>query len=479
MNHGAVPFFKTSILSAALMFAFGAAAQEPVPSQPAAPPVQTATPSQPNQPADRGESPADAYDRAMQPVEIVRRSPNNVTDSEIAAWGVAVTTAAHSCATRRLEDFAGEELFHFARLCQLGQQYEDAYAAARKYISAGNTKSAESARALIVRASLSAGNLLRAQQSAYDLLRTYPYDGTVHTLVQETIMALAATDAMENAINMVEERSSSLISAMQVQGGLALHEGSYKVPQSTLVRDALEAAYMYRAENRVLGAQPKADALIASIRQIVDAAAPSVSAVERDAMQAAIHRAEMLMTAAPPVPVEASSAKSPAPRTVIPYEKNITVLAFYAPWSPQRTQMFELLGNMARDYKTFPVHLYAISTAAVATGSSDAKSADVLTQLLEQFGKNVPAVPIVVTTDAVTHSFALDDWPMFAVVDTEGKLRFLDTLTSPEYKDGGRMHRLVAALASQAGPLPTPPATVRTKPGRVKVPEGTLQRVPK
>src|SRR5690242_18772665 len=57
------------------------------------------------------ESPADLYQRAMQPVEIVRRSPNNITDSEVAAWGVAVSTAAHACGSRKIEEFSGEDLF--------------------------------------------------------------------------------------------------------------------------------------------------------------------------------------------------------------------------------------------------------------------------------------------------------------------------------------------------------------------------------
>lgn len=476
MNGGAVPYFKTLVVSLMVLFSVAASTQEPTPAP--VQPTQTAPSGSPGR-APQRESPSDAYDRAMQPVEIVRRSPNNITDSEIAAWGVAVKAAAHACAGQRLEDFSTEDLFHFARLCQLGQQYEDAYAAAQKYIGDGNTRSAESARALIVRASLSAGNLLRAQQGAKDLLRTYPYDGTVHTLVQETIMALASTDAMENAIKLVEERSARLMSAMRAGGGLALHEGSYKVPESLLVRDALEAAYMYRAENRVLGAQSKADALIDDVRQAVDAAAPNLSVVERDTMNAALRRAEMLMAAAPPVAIEAASAKGAAPRTVIRYDKNVTVLAFYAPWSPQRDALFELLSNMTRDYKLFPVQFFAITTPTVATGDSDAKPADVLTQLLQPFGKNPPSVPIVVSTDAVSQAFANDDWPMFAVVDTAGQLRFLDTLTSPEYKDGGRMHRLVAALASQVGPLPAPPAPVKSKTGRVKVPEGTLQRVPR
>jgi hypothetical protein len=470
MKTGFMPSHRVFAL-AVLLLAVLAAAQEPVP-QP--------SPEPSTKPAIALEPPADVYLRAMQPVEIVRRSPNNITDSEMAAWGLAVVTAAHECAARKIEDFAGEDLFHFARLCQLGQQYEDAYVAARKYINNGNKQSLESARGLILRTSLSAGNLLHAERAAYDLLRNHPYDGTVHTLVQETIMTLAAADAVENSLRFVDERHDPLMAALQTGGGLALHEGSYRVPQSTLVRDALSAVYMYRAEHRVEGAQASARALLDSVRQVVHGTAASVSPLERDAMQAALRRAELLMADAPSLPVAMSSLpKGARPIVEVTYEKNITVLAFYAPWSPQRTQMFDLLASISHDYKTFPLQIFAVSTPGVVTGDSAAKPAEVLTKLLEQFGKSGSPVPLLVAADTATQDFAIDDWPMFAVVDPSGKLRFLDTLAGPEYKDGGRMHRLVAALASIAGPTAPPPAPVKGKPGRVKVPEGTLERRPK
>lgn len=430
-----------------------------------------------SKPAAVSEPPADLYLRAMQPVEIVRRSPNNITDSEMGAWGVAVSTAAHACAERKIEDFSGEDLFHFARLCQLGQQYEDAYVAARNYIRSGNTQSLESARALLLRASLSGNNLVRAERAALDLLHNHPYDGTVHTLIQEMILTLAAVDAAENALRFVAERRDGLMGALRAGGGLALHEGSYRVPQSMLVRDALSAVYLYRLENRMQNSQAMAETLLEEMRQIVADNATSVAPLEREAMRSALRRAELLIAAAPVIAVQAASAAKP-PLTAISYENRVTLLAFYAPWSPQRAQMFDLLTNIARDYKTFPVQIFALSTPSAATGDATAKAPDVLGRLLEPFGKTGSTVPVVVAPDSVNGDFAIDDWPMFAVVDPQGKVRFLDTLTGPEYKDGGRMHRLVAGLASQAGPLPpAPPA--KTKSGRVKVPEGTLQRRPK
>ena len=98
--------------------------------------------------------------------------------------------------------------------------------------------------------------------------------------------------------------------------------------------------------------------------------------------------------------------------------------------------------------------------------------------MTEQFGKEGNPVPLVVADNSTNQDFAIDDWPTFAVIDQKGKIRFLDTLIGSEFKDGGRMHRLVAGLASQAGPLPQPPP-LKTRSGRVKVPEGTLQRAPK
>src|SRR5690349_6227624 len=105
--------FSCGSLAAAILLVCPLIAQQPASPQSDEKPVVT-------------ESPADLYLRAMQPVEIVRRSPNNITDSEMAAWGVAVVTAAHACSERKIEDYAAEDLFHFARLCQLGQQYEQA-----------------------------------------------------------------------------------------------------------------------------------------------------------------------------------------------------------------------------------------------------------------------------------------------------------------------------------------------------------------
>ena len=425
------------------------------------------------------ESPADLYLRAMQPVEIVRASPNNITDAEMEAWRVAVSTAAHACADRKVEDFSGEDLFHFARLCQLGQQYEDAYVAARKYVSSGNTQSMESARALMLRASLSGNNLVRAEAAAYDLLRNHPYDGTVHTLIQETIMTLAAVDAAENALRFVRERRDSLMNALRAGTGLPYHEGSYRVSQSTLVRDALSAVYLYRLENRMQGSQTAAQSLADDVRKIVADTAPAASPLERDAMHAAVRRADLLMADAPSLALRAAIGVKPArPISSIAYEQKITVLAFYAPWSPQRQQMFDLLARISHDYKIFPVQIIAVTTQDVVTGNKDARVADILAKLTEQFGKEGNPVPIVLADSSANQDFAVDDWPLFAVIDQKGKVRFLDTLIGSELKDGGRMHRLVAGLASQAGPLPQPPP-VKTKAGRVKVPEGTLQRVPK
>lgn len=469
MYSGTVYYKKKLVVVALMLLAWPATGQQT--SEPSAEPKPQSVPEL------TPESPADLYLRAMQPVEIVRRSPNNITDSEMAAWGVAVSAAAHACAERKIEEFKGEDLFHFARLCQLGQQYEDAYVIARNYVNGGNTQSLESARALMLRASLSGNNLVRAERAALELLHNHPYDGTVHTLIQETIMTLASVDAAENALRFVDERRDGLMNALRAGGGLPLHEGSYRVPQSTLVRDALSAVYLYRLETRMPEAPVLARTLLDSIRQAVADTGTSVPPLEREAMQAALRRAELLTTDAPVVSVAAASMAKP-PLTAISYEGRVTLLAFYAPWSPQRAQMFELLANLARDYKTFPVQIFALSTPTVATGDATAKALDVLARLLEPFGKTASPVPLVVAADSANQEFAIDDWPMFAVIDTQGKLRFLDTLTGPEYKDGGRMHRLVAGLASQAGPLPTPPA-VKTKSGRVKVPEGTLQRRPK
>ncbi len=426
----------------------------------------------------------------MEPVNLVRRSPENVTDAELKAWGVAVVAAAHDCASRKLEDYRGEDLFHFARLCALGQQHDLAAEAAAKYLADGNAESAESARALIVRANLAMGNLLHAFRAARELMQKHGYDGTVHALVQETITALASKDAVEGALQLEGERGPALLAALVSGDGLRTHDGSYRFPPAALFRDAAASVFLFRVEKR----DQDAEALLAKLRAVRAAWPSAPTDPEGIAIADALRRAESLGGSAPavtplaaalPVPeaptrraarTRASKPQKPPTLREVSYAEKVTVLALYAPWSPQREKLMTLLSALQQQYSKLGVQVFALSTPAIATGDANAAAEDTLAALREPYDKATPPqpppLPLVVVSDVQAGALAADDYPLFVVADGQGRLRFLDTLSSFEYSDGGRMHRLVAGIVSQqAKPEPAP------KPGkRVKVPAEKLER---
>src|ERR1035438_7352305 len=68
-------------------------------------------------------SPQAAYDQAVRPLDIVRGAAQNWSDSELAALAVAKDLAKASCLARTPDQFAGENLLAYARLCALAQQW--------------------------------------------------------------------------------------------------------------------------------------------------------------------------------------------------------------------------------------------------------------------------------------------------------------------------------------------------------------------
>src|SRR5262249_12112493 len=81
-----------------------------------------------------GPSPGAIYKSAMHPLDVVRISLDNWSDAELAALASGMRKAAAACAQAKPEDYSGEDLYDFARLCSLGQDWSGANNAATRYI---------------------------------------------------------------------------------------------------------------------------------------------------------------------------------------------------------------------------------------------------------------------------------------------------------------------------------------------------------
>ena len=71
----------------------------------------------------------------MHPLEITRNAIGNWSDAELKALAVAVKQATEACGARTPEQFSGEDLIAYTRLCALGQQWPTVITAADRYIT--------------------------------------------------------------------------------------------------------------------------------------------------------------------------------------------------------------------------------------------------------------------------------------------------------------------------------------------------------
>jgi len=83
-------------------------------------------------------SPQGAYDQATRPLDITRRSPQNWSEVELAALKIATDQANTDCASHSPDQFTGEDLLAYARLCALGQDWKPVQEAAANYLNAQN-----------------------------------------------------------------------------------------------------------------------------------------------------------------------------------------------------------------------------------------------------------------------------------------------------------------------------------------------------
>ncbi len=69
-------------------------------------------------------TPGALYKQALHPLDVVRSSMNNWSDSETAAFLVGVRMARDACGQASPENYSGGDLYDLARLCSLGQDWE-------------------------------------------------------------------------------------------------------------------------------------------------------------------------------------------------------------------------------------------------------------------------------------------------------------------------------------------------------------------
>ena len=398
-------------------------------------------------------SPQAAYEQAVTPFEITRRSIQNWSDSETAAFAIAVHNASLACQARTVEQFSGDDLITFARLCALGQQWPSVSAAATRYIDTNATVKPQLSLAFAYRIN-AAFNMKDEQHglaASITMLSAVPYDLTVDQAMQGALhyMQLAF---MADALTLYHAREPYILKALSSQNAAA----SAPIPRSTLYADGLA----YAALQKFAGHDEDATETVHEL----DAALPAkLEPDEEIPISASRRQYSFLGAKLPAIPLSVSLfAEHETPR-INPNYGSATVLLLFPPWCAQCVRMGQSLRETLYRISMNDVRLYGLLAQAPPPVSTPPKPEPRIGKPKsspEPTGPPVPKTaaellvhtPTFIVPEATLDQFAATDFPLLIATDSKGVIRFIQPASETTLNAGDFLDQVAAHIAAQWPP---------------------------
>lgn len=384
-------------------------------------------------------SPGAAYDQALRPLEIVRRSMANWSDSEVGAFAVAIKNAQAACVARKPDEFAGDDLIAYAKLCSLGQQWGPMGAAAARYIDSNDEKKPQlnMAYGYKVESELHAKDLDGIVGMEVAMLAGVPYDGIVDSVTNEVMgyLELAYTD---EALGLMQNREWHLIEALKSDKPL--------VPKHTLYEDGLA----YAALEQYAGDPASAAARVAELDLALGTSLPPDEAIP---VETARRRYALLGKPLPGIDFELSLADVREKPHINPDYGSATALLLFPEWCAQcvRTapEIWDAMGRLGGK----EIRVYGLLAAALPDKAAllkaqmkpmgpvpaDAPPKPVAEQLLHN--------PVLVVPPETLKRFAAEDFPFLVVVDHAGIVRFAAPAPEAVLAEGNMLDQVTLHMA--------------------------------
>ncbi len=407
-------------------------------------PVASAAPPTPP-PAAPQLSPEAAYEQSVRPLEIVRRSMANWSDSEVGAFAVSMKKAGVECLARKPEQFTGDDLISYAKLCSLGQKWEVMGAAAGLYIDSNDVKKPQLATAygFKLEAELHAQDLTGIVGIHQAMIMSLPYDAVVETVSNEALayLQLAFTN---DALGILASRQTSILEELK--------SAKPQLPRHSLYADGLAKA----ALEQYAGKPDEADVTVAELDAALAAGAPSGLAPD-DAIPVQLARQQyaLLGKSLPKIQYEISLKDIREKARINEDPGAATALLLFPDWCAQCVRMapdlWDVLGRMGPK----DIRVYGL----VAETLPD--KAKLLTAQMKPMGPppaDAPPrspselmlhTPVLVVPTETLATFAAADYPFLIVVDHSGVVRFAAPAPESVLQPGDFLDRVVEHVAEQ------------------------------
>lgn len=400
--------------------------------QPAGPPTvdQSGAANAPAPP----KTPGEIYKEAMHPLDVVRTSLDNWSDAELGALAVGVRKAGEACAQGKPEDYSGDDLYDYARLCSLGQNWGEANNAATRYVDSHAEPHRAQAYALTMNALVHLGSKPLAYQTAIVMLEALPYDAEVAYAIRYLKDVLEREGDTE-AIALATTEHPAIVAALKKGVALTAVHGDAVMSVGALYESAMEKAFWERFDG--------SDGNAATTVSDCDAALANGAALPDDDQQliGSVRTQYGLLGAhLPAIKVTRSLQGEKAKAQIDSNYGQTTVLVLFPDWCTQCRTIMKPLTAFALANGRTPIHAYGLMFA------EDAGSA--ATTSHEDAAKDVQGTATLLVAPETAKTLGAVDYPLALVVDHVGTVRYVGVIPGNAFDGNGYMERVLTRMAT-------------------------------
>jgi len=418
-------------LVAAVVMPLAPGQTPPVPA-PSPPPPTDQTLASPQPPVPAREAPGAIYKDAMHPLELVRASPDNWSEAELAALAVGMQRAREACDAAKPDDYQGEDLYDLAHLCAFGQEWSPANVAALQYVASREKPHQIQALAISVSALVHINALDLALATTRGLLR-YPYDAEVAYTVRYMKDTLEHAGSPE-ALALADEERAAIVQELSQPGPLKAASGDATISTGALYASAMELAFLNRFAGKSDAAAAAAADADAALQKLT--AIPAEDQLEIDQVRT---QYQLLGTHLPNVhPTRTLQSASAKPR-IDPDFAAATVLVLFSDWCIECRELVKTMTKFAAESSNAPIHVYGLlySEDSLAGPQGAGK---VLHAENEKYLAGTPTLEVPAQT---AQTFGVADYPLGVVLDRSGTIRFIGVLPSDAFDKNGYISKVL------------------------------------
>jgi thiol-disulfide isomerase/thioredoxin len=394
---------------------------------------QTRPPAPVTDPATAdAELPGAIYKEAMHPLDVVRQSLDNWSDSELSALSIGVRVAREACEKLKPENYSKDDLYDLAHLCAFGQDWNPANTAAQQYIASKSPEHRTQAYAISIGAFVHLNAADLALATTREMLRSQPYDAETAYAVHYMKSYLEVTGD-PHALELVEDEHAKIIDALSKGAPLKAMYGDAVVNIGLLFEMAIEAAFY----ERYAGNDMQAEQFLADVERALPLNA-ALTGEDRQEIDSAKLQYHLLGTELEHIPVIRSYKSATATAQV---DENFganfgaaTALVVFPDWCVQCRKMMPTMTQFGEVNAGTPIYAYGLIFKA------DGEESPPDTE------KELQGTDVMEVSEETARSFGTTDYPLGIVVDHAGVIRFIGVIPGDAFNGDGYMERVITRM---------------------------------